>query len=103
MPSCTCSSFDKGARRRAVLQGAVVCEQLDLADLASVENFAGKVATEPRIDYLICNAGVMACPFTLTKDGFEMQIGTNHFGHFQLVRKLSDKLKAQVSPLADKA
>ena len=54
--------------------------QLDLADLSSVARFQGQLAKEPRLDALICNAGVMMCPFSHTKDGFEMQIGTNHFG-----------------------
>ena len=54
--------------------------QLDLADLDSVARFEAKLEAEPRLDALICNAGVMMCPFQHTKDGFEMQIGTNHFG-----------------------
>ena len=54
--------------------------QLDLADLASVARFEAKLEAEPRLDTLVCNAGVMMCPFQHTKDGFEMQIGTNHFG-----------------------
>ena len=63
-----------------VLQGPVEVAQLDLADLASVARFEEQLAQEPRLDALICNAGVMMCPFSHTKDGFEMQIGTNHFG-----------------------
>jgi NAD(P)-dependent dehydrogenase (short-subunit alcohol dehydrogenase family) len=57
--------------------------RLDLADLASVRA-AGRQALElaPSIDVLINNAGLMAVPFARTADGFEMQIGTNHFGHF---------------------
>ena len=55
---------------------------LDLADLSSVKSFA-KEFTKP-VDVLILNAGVMATPFSLTKDGFEMQMGTNHLGHFAL-------------------
>ncbi len=61
-------------------QGPVEVAQLDLADLASVARFEAKLEAEPRLDTLVCNAGVMMCPFQHTKDGFEMQIGTNHFG-----------------------
>ncbi|HVT63660.1 MAG TPA: oxidoreductase [Mycobacteriales bacterium] len=58
---------------------------LDLADLASVRSFAdGIQASYPSVDLLINNAGVMAIPRQLTKDGFEMQFGTNHLGHFAL-------------------
>jgi NAD(P)-dependent dehydrogenase (short-subunit alcohol dehydrogenase family) len=56
---------------------------LDLADLASVRAFAGTVGREP-LDLLVNNAGVMAIPHRLTADGFEMQFGTNHLGHFAL-------------------
>ncbi len=48
--------------------------QLDLADLKSVKRCADGLNDQlPRLDYLILNAGVMACPYTKTKDGFEMQ------------------------------
>ena len=56
---------------------------LDLSSLASVRAAAQKLAAmHPRIDVLINNAGVMAIPMRTTADGFEMQVGTNHFGHF---------------------
>lgn len=54
--------------------------QLDLADLASVAKVSAQLAAEARLDLIVLNAGVMACPQSYTKDGFEMQIGTNHFG-----------------------
>ena len=58
---------------------------LDLADLASVRRFAAEVGARfDKLDLLINNAGVMAVPQQRTADGFEMQIGTNHFGHFAL-------------------
>ena len=58
---------------------------LDLADLANVRSFAdGIQASYPSVDLLINNAGVMAIPRQETKDGFEMQFGTNHLGHFAL-------------------
>ena len=56
---------------------------LDLASLASVRKCAEELnKTEEKIDYLINNAGVMMCPQWKTEDGFDMQMGTNHFGHF---------------------
>jgi len=58
---------------------------LDLADLASVRQFAATLLQrEPRLDLLCNNAGVMALPCRKTRDGFEMQVGTNHLGHFAL-------------------
>jgi NAD(P)-dependent dehydrogenase (short-subunit alcohol dehydrogenase family) len=68
---------------------------LDLADLASVRDFAAECGRRfDRIDALCNNAGVMALPFQRTKDGFEMQIGTNHLGHFALTGWLLEQLKA---------
>ncbi|KAK7104588.1 retinol dehydrogenase 13-like [Littorina saxatilis] len=73
----------------------VVVKQLDLASMASIRQFAKDVvATEPRVDILINNAGIMWCPKMLTEDGFEMQLGVNHMGHFLLTMLLLDKLKA---------
>lgn len=68
--------------------------ELDLASLRSVRAaaFALAGATE-RIDILINNAGVMGIPRRLTEDGFEMQIGTNHFGHFALTALVIDLLR----------
>jgi NAD(P)-dependent dehydrogenase (short-subunit alcohol dehydrogenase family) len=58
---------------------------LDLNSLQSVQHFAGEVLrTYPRLDVLINNAGIMACPFAKTEDGFEVQMGVNHLGHFAL-------------------
>lgn len=68
---------------------------LDLADLSSIRNAAGRVvADEGRLDLLINNAGVMALPKYETADGFEMQFGTNHLGHFALTGLLLDILNA---------
>ena len=59
--------------------------RLDLADLESVRRAADEIAEQAdRIDVLMNNAGVMAPPLSRTKDGFELQIGTNHLGHFAL-------------------
>lgn len=58
---------------------------VDMADLASIRTFAdGIQASYPSVDLLINNAGVMAIPRRETADGFEMQFGTNHLGHFAL-------------------
>ena len=62
---------------------ALEVRALDLADLASVRAFAALLAAE-RLDLLVNNAGVMAIPRRTTADGFEMQFGTNHLGHFAL-------------------
>ena len=62
---------------------------VDLSDLASIRAYASDfLATQKQIDVLINNAGIMACPFSKTKDGFEMQFGTNHVGHFLLTNLL---------------
>lgn len=78
-------------------QGKVEVQQLDLADLISVRQLAKQLSSEQSIDLLILNAGVMACPQAYTKDNFELQVGTNHFGHFELTRLLLDKLQTQVN------
>ncbi len=66
---------------------------LDLADLASVRAFAAGVGEEP-LDLLVNNAGVMAIPHRTTAQGFEMQFGTNHLGHFALTGLLLPALRA---------
>jgi NAD(P)-dependent dehydrogenase (short-subunit alcohol dehydrogenase family) len=72
--------------------------QLDLASMESIRQFSIKFhELENQLHILINNAGVMACPKAMTKDGFEMQIGTNHMGHFLLTNLLLDLLK-QSSP-----
>ena len=63
--------------------------ECDLASLASVEKAAKQFSTDSqRLDILLCNAGVMALPPSLTKDGYEIQFGTNHVGHALLVKLL---------------
>ena len=69
--------------------------QLDLTDLASIQAFVHKLRDE-RVDIIVCNAGVMGPPYTLTKHNFELQMATNHHGHFYLMQLLTPKLKAQV-------
>lgn len=81
--------------RSAVPDADLVVRELDLASLASVRSFAGGFLGEhDRLDVLVNNAGVMACPFDTTEDGFEMQFGTNHLGHFLLGVLLTPALLA---------
>jgi len=69
---------------------------LDLADLESVRVFAASAPA--RVDLLINNAGIMAAPRRLTKDGFESQFGTNHLGHFALTGLLLPALLRAPAP-----
>ena len=67
--------------------------QCDLGEMASIRAFAvAFLAKHDRIDLLINNAGVMACPYGETADGLEMQFGTNHIGHFLLTNLLMTAL-----------
>jgi NAD(P)-dependent dehydrogenase (short-subunit alcohol dehydrogenase family) len=71
----------------------VTLQELDLGSLASVRRAADALRSKyPRIDLLINNAGVMWTPKQLTEDGFELQFGTNHLGHFALTGLLLDHL-----------
>src|SRR6185437_1789752 len=71
----------------------VALQELDLASLDSVRAAADALRSAyPRIDLLINNAGVMWTPRKVTKDGFELQFGTNHLGHFALTGLLLDNL-----------
>jgi hypothetical protein len=68
---------------------------LDLSSLKSIRSAAQRVrADHPRLDILLNNAGIMATPYTLTEDGFELQFGTNHLGHFALTGLLFPLLLA---------
>ena len=82
---------DAEQRLRDAVPGADVrLEALDLASLSSVREFADRMsaAYDGGIDLLVNNAGVMAIPRATTADGFEMQLGTNHLGHFALTGRL---------------
>ena len=83
----------KGNQAAARIDGDVSVQELDLSSLESVRAAAGGLrATYPRIDLLINNAGVMYTPKQITRDGFELQYGTNHLGHFALTGLLLDSL-----------
>ena len=63
--------------------------KLDLADLSSIDDFSKNIKSKfDKLNLLINNAGVMIPPYSKTKDGFELQFGTNHLGHFALTEKL---------------
>ena len=69
-------------------------EELDLSRLESIKNFSQLIIKKYKsLDCLINNAGIMACPYSKTKDGFEIQMGTNHLGHFALTGQLISLLK----------
>jgi protochlorophyllide reductase len=104
-----CRSLAKAEQaRQELLTGStatVVCAdcldvlELDLADLVSVARAADQVATRHgRLDVLLNNAGVMAPPRTLTRQGLELQFGVNHLGHFALTQRLLPLLLASDSP-----
>ncbi|XP_066282842.1 retinol dehydrogenase 14-like [Branchiostoma lanceolatum] len=94
-----CRDVQKGQQAAAEIRkhtsdGELVVRQLDLASLASVRQFSAEVLREePRLDVLINNAGVFQTPFLTTEDGFELQFGVNHLGHFLLTALLLDLLK----------
>ncbi|KAI1304453.1 NAD(P)-binding protein [Xylaria venustula] len=80
--------------------GKVEVIQLDLSSLESVRTGSQKFLRQSRnkVNILINNAGVMACPLERTRDGFELQLGTNHLGHFYLFHLLKDALIASSTP-----
>jgi NAD(P)-dependent dehydrogenase (short-subunit alcohol dehydrogenase family) len=92
--------LDKGAAAMeqilATVPGAQLdVRKLDLADLSSIRTFAdGFLEDHEVLDVLIANAGIMACPYGTTVDGFELQFGTNHLGHFLLITRLMPALVA---------
>jgi NAD(P)-dependent dehydrogenase (short-subunit alcohol dehydrogenase family) len=91
----------KGEEAAKTIDGETEVRRLDLADLASVRAFAE--ATHGDIDVLINNAGVMNVPLQHTADGFEMQIGTNHLGHFALTNLLLPRITDRVVTIASGA
>jgi len=95
-----CRNLNKGqeAMERILADSADVAvslEQLDLADLRNIEAFASRFKEQhERLDLLILNAGVMVPPETKTAQGFELQFGVNHLGHFALTGALLQLVQA---------
>lgn len=86
---------EQSIARAAISRGALIAMRLDLADLDSVRSFAaGFLETHDRLDALVNNAGVMNTAEAKTRDGFELQFGINHLGHFLLTELLLERLKA---------
>jgi NAD(P)-dependent dehydrogenase (short-subunit alcohol dehydrogenase family) len=84
---------------REVIGAKAAYERLDLASLASIADFAQRMQARQSLDLLINNAGVMALPRRqTTADGFEMQFGTNHLGHFALTARLMPLLRRASGP-----
>lgn len=91
----------KGEEAAAGMSGSTEVRRLDLADLASVRDFAAGLDGE--IAILVNNAGLMALPEQRTADGFEMQIGVNHLGHFALTNLLLPQVTGRVVTVASAA
>lgn len=87
-------SLEKGRRAAAEIGGSTEVRELDLASLASVRAFAA--GWDRPVDVLINNAGIMVPPPSRTADGFELQLGTNHLGHFALTNLLLDRVTDRV-------
>lgn len=95
-----CRSQEKGAAALAKIGGRARLELLDLADFASIRDFAARVKEQNGIiDILMNNAGVMAPPMRqTTKQGFELQFGVNFLGHFLLTALLLDNVMNAKAP-----
>jgi NAD(P)-dependent dehydrogenase (short-subunit alcohol dehydrogenase family) len=87
-------NLDKGRAAAADMPGDTEVRPLDLASLASVREFAA--GWDGELDLLINNAGVMAPPLGRTAEGFELQFGTNHLGHFALTNLLLEHVSGRV-------
>ncbi|GFN82369.1 reverse transcriptase [Plakobranchus ocellatus] len=84
--------------RTATGNSEIIPKELDLGSLKSIQKFSQEILVEEdKIDVLLNNAGVFQCPYCKTEDGFEMQMGVNHLGHFALTLSLLERIK-QSSP-----
>ncbi|MFC4377802.1 oxidoreductase [Nocardia halotolerans] len=92
-----CRNASKAQPIADAIDGDVRVAALDLADLASVREFA---AQQGEFDVLINNAGLMNVPFSRTADGFETQFGVNHLGHFALTGLLLGRIRDRVVSIA---
>lgn len=92
-------NLEKGEKAKAKIlaqneNADLLVMQIDLSDLSSVKSFAEEFNQKfNKLDILINNAGVMIPPYSKTKDGFELQFGTNHLGHFALTLQLLDLIR----------
>lgn len=91
----------KGRAAAATITGSTDVRRLDLADLASVREFVADWSGD--IDILVNNAGVLVPPFGHTRDGFELQFGINHLGHFALTNLLLPHITGRVVTVASGA
>ena len=92
---------DKGQAAAAQMPGTTEVRRLDLASLASIREFAA--GWDGTIDLLINNAGIMIPPLSQTTDGFELQFGTNHLGHFALTNLLLEYVTGRVVTVSSSA
>lgn len=94
-----CRDMEKaeGAQKEIIAESGnenIIVKKLDLSDTKTIREFAEQInKEESQVNILINNAGIMMCPYSKTKDGFEMQFGVNHLGHFLLVHLLIDLIK----------
>lgn len=99
-----CRNVAKGERVAEQIGPGASVYRLDLSDLASVRECADELgASHETIDVLVNNAGVMAVPLQRTIDGFEMQMGTNHLGHFALTGLLLPRITDRVVTVSSAA
>jgi NAD(P)-dependent dehydrogenase (short-subunit alcohol dehydrogenase family) len=92
---------DKGHAAAAQMTGTTEVRRLDLASLESIREFAA--GWDGEIDLLINNAGIMIPPKSMTADGFELQFGTNHLGHFALTNLLLGHVTGRVVTVSSSA
>ncbi|GIX99454.1 retinol dehydrogenase 14 [Caerostris darwini] len=94
-----CRDHEKGQKalidiRSKSRNGVLKVMELDLASFESIKKFSNEfLRSEERLDVLINNAGIFQCPYMTTEEGYEMQFGVNHLGHFLLTKLLLEKLK----------
>jgi NAD(P)-dependent dehydrogenase (short-subunit alcohol dehydrogenase family) len=94
-------NLEKGHATAADIPGKTEVRELDLANLASVREFAA--GWDGEIHLLINNAGIMIPPLSRTADGFELQFGTNHLGHFALTNLLLPRITGRVVTVSSSA
>lgn len=92
---------DKGRAAAATMGTKVEVRSLDLASLASIRDFASSI--DSTVDVLVNNAGTMTDTLQHTADGFELQLGVNHLGHFALTNLLLDRIASRVVTVSSTA